>query len=472
MMNFNKKRYKILALSDDCRSLSGVGTQAGILYSGLINTGKYSFINLGGAIKHASYEVTRPRPDLIVKPVDGFGTKEQLRLLLLTERPDALFLFTDPRQFIWVWEMEDEIRQICPIVYWHVWDNDPYPAYNKIWYDATDLINCLAYKTYELVKPNYPDKTHYIPHAFPKQMYGEIPKEKIEAESANSFGPRADWFKVLWVNRNAHRKMPGDVVASFAMFLQNLQKKHGHKKALLVMHTDPHDIEGPNLPEMVNLLGIKENVMFSNEKLHPEGMNTMHNLFDTTINISKQEGFGLTPLLFLQTGKPIIVLCTGGLTRQGIDYRDGTENGAAIKPLVRQLVGSQPTPYIYEDFASHEQVADAYMKIFEMTPEDKVKMKAKVLEYVDHEFNYENMIKRWDETLEKTILEFKEKSKKKWTIEQLENHNIRPITQDAKNQQVYAQNNIQIPEEIKKLPMDLTGYLLKGIRITKVEARA
>jgi hypothetical protein len=26
--------------------------------------------------------------------------------------------------------MEDEIHQICPITYWHVWDNDPYPAFN------------------------------------------------------------------------------------------------------------------------------------------------------------------------------------------------------------------------------------------------------------------------------------------------------------------------------------------------------
>lgn len=104
-------------------------------------TGKYTFRCLGGAIKHPNYETTAVTPDFIIKPVDNFGTPDILRNVLVNERPDAVLLFTDPRQFMWVWEMEDEIRQFCPITYWHVWDNDPYPDFNDVWYRSTDLIN-------------------------------------------------------------------------------------------------------------------------------------------------------------------------------------------------------------------------------------------------------------------------------------------------------------------------------------------
>ncbi len=466
------KKYKILTLCDHPLSASGVGTQAGVLFNGLIQTGKYKFVSLGGAIKHTDYRITQPHPDIIIKPVDGFGTKEQLRHLLLTERPDALFLFTDPRQFIWVWEMEDEIRQICPITYWHVWDNDPYPAYNKLWYDSTDLINCLAHKTYELVAPNFPEKTNYIPHTFPKNLYHPLPEEQIAPVIAQQFPGKEDWFRVLWVNRNATRKLGGDTITAFAKFLDALEKKHGHRKAMLVMHTDPFDIEGPNLVEVSNHFGLREHVIFSGEKLPPQGMNILHNACDTIINIAKNEGFGLSTLMHMMVGKPIIALCTGGETRQVIDYRDGSENGVALKPDVRQMVGSQMVPYIYEDFASHDNIAAALMKVFEMTPEEKLAMKDKVLEYVDHEFNFDKMVSAWDQTLEQTIESFKaglaNKTKKNWAFEELSNPTVQPKTKEEKTRAVLQQNNISLSEEVRKLPLDLTHELMKNLKIKEV----
>lgn len=174
-----QKKFKVLMLSDHPLAPSGVGVQARFLVEGLIATGKFSFRCLGGAIKHENYDVVGVNPDFVVKPVDGFGNPDLIKSILLSERPDALLLFTDPRQFIWVWEMADEIRQICPITYWHVWDNDPYPKYNFPWYESTDLINCLAYKTYDLVKPNFPEKTNYIPHAFPKSIYFPIRNHNV-----------------------------------------------------------------------------------------------------------------------------------------------------------------------------------------------------------------------------------------------------------------------------------------------------
>ena len=165
------QKKKILMLSDHLLSTSGVGNQSRFLAMGLVEKGHWTFRQLGAAIKHENYEIHQPHPDIVIKPVDGFGNRDMLRQLLATEKPDLLLLFTDPRFFIWVWEMEDEIHQICPIAYWHVWDNDPYPNFNGAFYQSTDLINCHSFKTFELVSDHFPEKTNFIPHALPQDVF-------------------------------------------------------------------------------------------------------------------------------------------------------------------------------------------------------------------------------------------------------------------------------------------------------------
>lgn len=405
-----KKKHKILMLSDHPLCTSGVGVQSRFLIDGLVATGKYSFRCLGGAIKHDSYETVAVNQDFIVKPVDGFGNKDMIRQLLYTEKPDAILIFTDPRQFIWLWEMEDEIHQICPIAYWHVWDNDPYPRFNEPFYDSTDLINCLSYKTYELLRDNYhtKEKVNYIPHAFPNDLYHPIDPVQAMQGRRQHFGTRADWFVGLWVNRNATRKMPGDILTTFKEFLDNLEKEEGHRNAMLVMHTDPNDHEGMNLMATTEMLGMRNNILFSPGKLDFKDMNLLYNMCDFSINISKAEGHGLGPHQALMVGKPVIALTTGGMTRQIIDWRDGTPNGFPVKPAVRMLVGSQLVPYIYDDHVDKAAVVDAYMQIYKMTPGQKNKLKEKTTAYMNFEFSYNNVISKWDETLEKTISNFKQ----------------------------------------------------------------
>ena len=393
--------------------------QSRFLIQGLIDTGKYSFRCLGGAIKHPDYNTVVVNPDFVIKPVDGFGNHDIIRNILISERPDAVLLFTDPRQFMWLWEIEDEIHQFCPITYWHVWDNDPYPTFNDVWYRSTDLINCLSYKTYELVKSRHPERTNYIPHAFPKNVYYRLPDDKMKELRNKNFQGREDWFVGAWVNRNATRKMPNDVLNGWKVFLDRLEQQEGHRKAMLIMHTDPTDVEGPNLLTTAEMLGINQNVMFSVKKADFNDMNALYNMVDFTINVSKAEGFGLATLSSMMVGKPIVALKTGGMTRQVVDYRDGTEHGVAIEPAARTMVGSQMVPYIYDDHVNYLDIADAYMKVYKMSPEEKAAMADKTIAYCDHEFKYENVIKSWDESLEKCITEWKNNKPKGWTCEQL-----------------------------------------------------
>jgi glycosyltransferase involved in cell wall biosynthesis len=412
-------KYKILMLSDHALSTSGVGTQSRHLINGLLKKGIWSFRQFGAAVKHDDYNVIKINEDFIIKPIDGFGNKEMIRMALATEKPDAIFLFTDPRFYYWLFEMEDEIRQVCPIVYWHVWDNKPYPEFNDPFYEATDLINCHSHHTYSQVKEKWPNKTFFIPHALPEDIFFEMPQHETLQQKINILGKeRADHFILFWMNRNARRKRPGDLLYSFKMFLDDLQNKEGHRKASLLMHTDPTDREGPNLFALVEMLGIKENVVFSNQRVDFKMINTLHNISDVCINVSYAEGFGLSTLEAMNTGTPIIAPLTGGQTRQVVNAYSGEENGVALPIEMQTLVGSQTVPYIFEDLVSNETISKAIAKLYYMGPTARKELGQKAKKYAKEEFGYEKTIDLWHETMLKTILEFPYK-KKSYTVTEL-----------------------------------------------------
>jgi len=401
-------------------STSGVGCQARYLIDGLLRTGKYQFRCLGAAIKHTNYDIVNvPAPnnewndgDWVIKPIDGFGDVNIIRYLLATEEPDAILLFTDPRFFPHIFELEDEIHQVCPIAWWHVWDNDPWPSYNEYVYESIDLCNCHSYKTFSMVKEHYPELTNFIPHAVPETVFHPLPKEQVKAAKVQILGEsRKDDFIGFWVNRNARRKMPGDLLHAWSIFLKMLEEKHGHRKACLIMHTDPKDQEGPNLLKIVEHFNIFENVAFSTDRVDFAKMAMLHNIADFAINIACNEGFGLLTLEAMMCGKPVIALKTGGMTRQIVDHRDGSENGIALEPEVRNLVGSQVVPFIFEDHISNETVAKSIMEMHDWGEEKRKQVGQKALEYAHSEFNMKKTVSDWDTTLMDTILNWKDKRK-------------------------------------------------------------
>jgi len=411
----NNGKYKILVLSDHALSTSGVGTQTRHLLTGLIKKGCWTFRQFGAALKHTDYRTVVVDDDLIIKPIDGFGNPDLIRVTIATEKPDAIFLFTDPRFFIWLFEMEDEIHQNCPIVWWHVWDNYPFPEYNDVLYQATDLINCHSHMTYKMIKERYPNKTNFIPHALPKELYFPISERDKRQNKIEILGKeREDHFVGIWVNRNAKRKRPSDVLLSWSLFLNRLEKEKGHKKATLIMHTDPLDSEGPNLYKVVENLNIQENVFFSTQRIEFEKMNILYNISDFCINLSFAEGFGLSTLESMMTGTPIIAAKTGGLTRQVVDHRDNTENGIALEIKTKTLVGSQSVPYIYEDYADVEDAANGMITLYEKNDYEKEMLSKKVYDYATKEFGIQKTVDMWHDTLLKTIKEFKKSKKQTW----------------------------------------------------------
>jgi glycosyltransferase involved in cell wall biosynthesis len=292
---------------------------------------------------------------------------------------------------------------VCPIAWWHVWDNWPKPAFNSAFYQSTDLINCHSHLTYQICAEDFPEKTNFVPHALPNEIFYPLSDEQIASKKQSLLGnARKDDFVLFWVNRNARRKRPSDVIEAWSIFRRRIESQ-GKRDATLIMHTDPLDQEGPNLHEVTRLFNVQDSVVFSTDRIDFGQMNVLHNISDACINISYAEGFGLATLEAMQCAKPIIALKTGGLTRQVVDHRDGTENGVALPIEFRTCVGSQVVPYIYEDYVSIDTTANAIEKIYSMSKDERKKLGEKARNYVQSEFAYQDVIDRWHETLNETI---------------------------------------------------------------------
>jgi glycosyltransferase involved in cell wall biosynthesis len=370
-------------------------------------------------MKHDNYDTAQVNPDFVIKPTNGFGDKNTLRKALAQIKPDALLLFTDPRFFIWAWEMEDEIHQICPIVYNHLWDNPPWPEFNRVLYESTDLVNCINYPTYEMVHERFPEKTNYIPHAVPRDMFKPLPQEQVKQFKRNLLGrERENHFIALYVSRNARRKMPGDILVSWKMFIDKLKAKEGHTNATFVFHGDPLDPEGPNLHHVIDCLGLKDHVVFSKDRVGFPEMVGLYNMCDTVVNRSCNEGFGLGTLEAMMCGKPIIALKTGGLTRQVEDHETGEQFGIGLDPDVRSLVGNQMVPYIYEDYVSHETLAKAFMEMYSWGPERRAEVGMKAMAHAHKDYDLSKVISRWDETMTDTIENWRNR-RIRWSQEEL-----------------------------------------------------
>lgn len=419
-MNEPKRKRKILLFSDHALSPSGVGCQSRFLMEGLVAKGTWSVRQFGAAIKHFNYDVVQVNPDFIIKPVDGFGNREILVQALVTEKPDIVMIFTDPRFFVWLYQVVDELRDICPLAYWHVWDNQPYPSYNEPYYESTDLINCHSYLTYEMLQEKFPGKVNFVPHSIPSELFFPLPEEEVKQHRIRTLGKNNEnAFVLFWANRNARRKRPADVIWAWSKFLQGLRADGENRKALLLMHTDPLDKEGPNLIEVAKHFGVIDDIVFSNQRLDFEKMNVLHNMTDACLNISYAEGFGLTTLEAMNCGKPIIAVKTGGLTRQVVDHRDGSENGVAIDVDITSCVGTQSVPFIFEDYASADNIASGIRKLYDMPPDERKKLGTKARSYALSEFSHQKTIDLWDETLNATIDAWNQKKPKAWSIREV-----------------------------------------------------
>lgn len=413
-------KKKILLLSDDLRMSSGVGTMSREFVKGTLH--KYDWVQIAGAIKHPdkgkvfdlSADVKKEleletTPYLKVYPTDGYGNPDMLREIISIEKPDAIMIYTDPRFWIWLFQMEHELRQNIPIFYYNIWDDLPYPRWNENYYESCDLIMNISKQTHNIVqnvcerKERTDVDSTYIPHGINNQNFFPMTKEQKQEDKYLDFKKNAvkgvDRDFVLFYNaRNIKRKMVGDIILSYNKFCGMLPKEKADK-CLLIMHTTPIDNNGTHLPNVVKELCPNGDVAFSDQKLSDEALNYLYNIADCTVLISSNEGFGLSGAESIICGTPVILNVTGGMQDQCgfkldgkyLTYKDYSEvhslhdwrewenndrltHGEWVKPVwpkTRSLMGSVPTPYIFDDRCDWNDVSDRIKDWYEVGSEER-----------------------------------------------------------------------------------------------------
>ena len=275
-------------------------------------------------------------------------------------------------------------------------------------------------------KPRTEWDNTYIPHGINHKYFEPIDSLHKKYDKSVTFkrhvlNNKTYDFVVFWNNRNIRRKLPGDVIMSFKTFCDMLPKEEA-KKCALVMHTQPIDDNGTDLPKVVEELCPDYDVIFSNEKLDNDQMCFMYNMADVTINIASNEGFGLGTCESLMCGTPIVVNVTGGLQDQcGFKKKDGSyltvddyndefpsnhrgrykkcgEWAFPVFPSNISLQGSPPTPYIYDDRPRYEDAAEGLKHFYDMGEEKRKECGEKGIEFVQTEeigMTAENMSNRF-----------------------------------------------------------------------------
>ena len=450
-----EKRKKILLICDDIRVHSGIATVAREVV--LHTSQHFNWVNIGGAVQHPDagkrFDLSQDTntnsgltdSSVILYPVNGYGDPTLLRSLIQIEKPDAIFIITDPRYFIWLFQMEGELRKKLPIIYLNIWDDYPAPLYNKAFYEACDALLGISKQTVNINKLVLGDKAKgkiikYVPHGLNHEMMFPIDenhaqyKDMIEFKK-QLFGGKDYEFVVFFNSRNIRRKQIPDTMLAYKYFIDQLPEEKA-KKCAFVLHTQVVDDNGTDLEAVRELLlnDDKYNVIFSQNRLGAQQINWLYNLTDVQIQLTSNEGWGLSLTEALLVGNPIIANVTGGMQDQMRFVKDGkwmeldadfpSNHNGTIKecgewafpvfPTNRSLVGSPLTPYIWDDRCTSEDAAEQLMNVYSLSKEERKARGLKGREWAlsdESGFTSEKMGENIIETLDELFATWKPREK-------------------------------------------------------------
>ena len=435
------QRKKILLMCDDMRTNSGIGTIAKEI---VIHTAHhYNWVQVGAAIKHPeqgkrldiSEETNKlaeiPDSSVTIYPNNGYGSPDLIRQLLHQEKPDAIFIFTDPRYWTWLFQIENEIRKNIPIVYLNIWDDYPAPMYNQTYYESCDALFGISKQTVNINHLVLGDKAkgkiiEYVPHGLNHKVmfpidesyknYNEFKEFKSKLYGGSDYN-----FVAFYNSRNIRRKQVPDTIWAFKQFVDKLPLEQA-KKCALVLHTQRIDNNGTDLPAVAEALCGNDperyNIIFSDQKLTTEHMNWLYNCTDVQIQLTSNEGWGLSLTEAMLCGNPIIANVTGGMQDQMrfVDDKGNwftpdenvpsnhrktyTEHGEwafPVYPCSISIVGSPPTPYIFDDRCDAKDAAEQLMNVYNLSKDVRKEKGLKGREWAlsdEAGFTSEHMAKR------------------------------------------------------------------------------
>ena len=296
--------------------------------------------------------------------------------------------------------IENEIRKTIPITYLNIWDDYPAPMYNLPYYEACDLLMGISKQTVNINRLVLGDKVknkiiRYVPHGLNHEIFKPIDKNdsNIKEFQKKLFKGKEYDFALLFNSRNIRRKQIPDTILAYRHFIDTLPIEKA-KKCCLVLHTERVFEHGTDLNAVIELIanGEQYNILFTDAKFDNGQMNMLYNSTDAQILLTSNEGWGLSLTEAMLAGKPIIANVTGGMQDQmRFEFEDGTwidfdadfpsnhrgtikkcgEWAFPVFPSSRTMVGSPPTPYIWDDTCRPEDASEQIKAVYNLTSEER-----------------------------------------------------------------------------------------------------
>ena len=374
-------KKKVLLLGDDMRLNSGIGTMSKEIIEGTLD--RFDWVQIGGAVTHPhvgqiadlseEYQKSLGIKDAYLKiyATNGYGNADALRQVISIEKPDIILHFTDPRYWGWLYQMEHELRQHIPLGYINIWDDLPFPRWNEDFYESCDLLMAISKQTYNINKHVCQRKQRvegkdlfYTPHGIDERKYFPIPStEPDQLAFRNKATNFEDFEFIAFLNsRNIRRKGISDLLAGFKQFRSNLPKDKQDKVAL-ILHTDPIDNNGTDLPVVADALDPEMKVIFSTQAMM-SGTPTI-----ATVVGGLQDQMGFTN----KSGEYITIKDFTENVPSNSTGLMGEKHGCWTYPLWpnQSIQGSPSTPYIYDSRPTIEDITTALKFWYDAGPEER-----------------------------------------------------------------------------------------------------
>ena len=271
--------------------------------------------------------------------------------------------------------------------------------YNSAYYESCDLLMGISKQTVNINKLVLQGKEKnrlfkYLPHGKNENLFYPLSQEEKSSKPFKDFKKsifknKNPKFVAFFNSRNIRRKQIPDTLLAFREFLYSLPKSEA-KECYLVLHTEAVTDHGTDLYKVREYLfgeDFEDQIIFSHSKLPEEGLNYLYNIADIQILITSNEGWGLTLTEALLSGTPIIANTTGGMQDQMrfVDkkgkwftpdanipsnhrgtYKEHGEWAFPVYPTSNSIQGSPPTPYIYDDRCSWEDVTERLKEVYSL----------------------------------------------------------------------------------------------------------
>jgi len=312
MIQTPQKKIKVLAYCDSPTCATGFGTVSRNIFEGLYRTGRYDIdifgINYWGDPHGFPYRIwpTGTNPDN-----DPYGRKKVCNMMPNMQF-DLMFFLQDTFILDFLPEVipflrNEKGKKFKSICYYPV-DGVPKPK----WIQNVNFVDYIvAYTEFgkkESLKA-YPEAKEplIIPHGANTTDYFPMADEAKNNFRKQYFGPHADKFIWMNLNRNQQRKDIPKTIHAFREFKKQVSN------SILYLHMAQKD-QGWNLPEVCKSYGlsVKEDVLFPenfgpNQGYPVNVVNMLYNACDGVVSTALGEGWGLSWIEAMATRTPVVM---------------------------------------------------------------------------------------------------------------------------------------------------------------------